>query len=529
MCPNPNSLQLWAPARGGPPAGGPLLSGRILTFSPQWYRPGMKSAEMLFLLSSIVLLGSSGAQSSPGLRRADDESCSTKHGASNLLKAALEPWTSADFLSTTSGTHEVEGATFARFEKGILFIPRASTSHFMELELSSRAIFTMLGRSVSLEPGSEGAAMLHGIGKDFQVVKRVRGKDGEWWSGSAPATSMTPPEVVAWLRKGFTLIFNAVDCRFSALARLAEQLEDEIGFVVQMNAYMTPKNAQGFEVHWDPMDTMVLQLEGNKTWSIYDPIIHLPRPEQRYKPSANEVDTNSRQSVTLSPGSTLYLPRGWLHEATTNASSAARLRKVGNLDALRLFSPGQGTSSLHISVGIDAQHFTFQRVLHTIITSLRRTSRLTPRMTHLMHVALHDATLRQVSVSSCVLSIRVLALACARMSCDTPRAFLSCSTKKEPMQSWGCARNAHMEGGHARAQPALRASIRDTTCSCSSILGSLVSPPSRFDAVSNHSHPVLQDPQHPRTGASTLKTLRPSALNSKPSPLRDRCPRNCQP
>jgi len=500
----------------------------------------MKSAEMLFLLSSIVLLGSSGAQSSPGLRRADDESCSTQHCASSLLKAALEPWTSADFLSTTSGRHEVEGATFARFEKGILFIPRASTSHFMELELSSRAIFTMLGRSVSLEPGSEGATMLHGIGKDFQVVKRVRGKDGEWWSGSVPATSMTPPEVVQWQRKGFTLIFNAVDCRFSALARLAEQLEDEIGFVVQMNAYMTPKNAQGFEVHWDPMDTMVLQLEGNKTWSIYDPIIHLPRPEQRYKPSANEVDTNSQQSVTLSPGSTLYLPRGWLHEATTNASSAARLRKVGNLDALRLFSPGQGTSSLHLSVGIEAQHFTFQRVLHTIITSLRRASRLTPRMTHLMHVALHDAALRQVSVSSCVLSIRVRALACARMSCDTPRAILSCSTKREPMHALvemrgdvhamltsaggpcaSAARPARFNQGHklfvlehfglaCLASLPLRRRLKP-----------LASCPAGPSTPSTPSDRCL-NPQDPQT-------LRPSALNSKPSPLTDRCPRNRQP
>jgi len=146
------------------------------------------------------------------------------------------------------------GATLAPFETGVLHIPRNIPAHFALLQLSSRDIMSMLGRSVSLERETEGSrTMQHGLGKDFQVVKRVKGPDGEWWSGAAPPTSMTPPEVIAWVRKGFTLIFNSVDCRFPTLAALAAGLEQELGFVVQMNAYMTPKNSQGFEVHWDPM------------------------------------------------------------------------------------------------------------------------------------------------------------------------------------------------------------------------------------------------------------------------------------
>lgn len=263
-------------------------------------------------------------------------SCSSDRG---LLDVALDPFktaflgggeeaTSVEYGNVSYST-DVSTATFAQFEAGILHIPRADDMYFSRLELSSRSLLSMLGQSVSLEKGLEGAPLAHGPSKDFQLVKRVKGKDGEWWSGSVPASEMSAPEVVAWLRKGFTLIFNSVDCRFPKLAHLAEGLENELGFVVQMNAYLSPRNSQGFEVHWDPMETLVLQLEGNKTWSIYEPIIDLPQPAQRYKPKAAEIDASSRRVVTLSPGSTLYLPRCGAHLCLPRAAILCVLERDG--------------------------------------------------------------------------------------------------------------------------------------------------------------------------------------------------------
>lgn len=99
---------------------------------------------------------------------------------------ALDPWTTVDFLGNASagkgvgagalGTGDTRhGASFAPFETGILHIPRASATHFSGLGLSSRDILSMLTRSVSLEPGSEGSAMVHGLSNDFQLAKRVKG------------------------------------------------------------------------------------------------------------------------------------------------------------------------------------------------------------------------------------------------------------------------------------------------------------------------------------------------------------------
>ena len=246
-----------------------------------WTRPSKMLYRLLLLQAACCLVV---APSSPGLRTGGagvgNERCSSNERGSSpgILSIALEPWTTAAFLGCTlantseasvpehSSTHrspasmtegrssEGSGATLAPFETGIVHIPRNIPAHFALLQLSTRDIMSMLGRSVSLERETEGSrTMQHGLGKDFQVVKRVKGPDGEWWSGAAPPTSMTPPEVIAWVRKGFTLIFNSVDCRFPALAALAAGLEQELGFVIQMNAYMTPKNSQGFEVHWDRM------------------------------------------------------------------------------------------------------------------------------------------------------------------------------------------------------------------------------------------------------------------------------------
>ena len=359
---------------------------------------------VLVLAPAAVLSGSP----SPGLRGGD--SCSGRE-AGGLLELALDPWTPAAFLGNASDGFAADSrsrgsaaATFARFETGILHIPRLDGGHFASLELSSRNLIAKLDRSVSLEPDSAGArTLVHGPSKDFQLVKRVKHSDGEWWSGSVPASAMSTAEVVARLRKGFTLIFNSVDCRFPALARLAEGLEEELGYVVQMNAYLSPKHSQGFEVHWDPMETLVLQLEGNKTWSIYDPIIHLPRPAQRYKPPAADIDMSSRRVVKLTPGSTLYLPRGWLHEATTNASSPTVLENIGSSDLLRL-ARGQGSASLHLTVGIEAQHATWAQVLHAAVTILVEDSLLPPASGILVHLALCDAALELVVLRTSLLS-----------------------------------------------------------------------------------------------------------------------------
>ena len=57
---------------------------------------------------------------------------------------------------------------------------------------------------------------------------------------------------------------------------------------VQANAYSTPRGSQGFAVHHDTHDVLVLQVAGEKRWQLYDPLLELPLKHQRYSSSLGD-------------------------------------------------------------------------------------------------------------------------------------------------------------------------------------------------------------------------------------------------
>mmetsp|Transcript_4369 Transcript_4369/g.9984 ORF Transcript_4369/g.9984 Transcript_4369/m.9984 type:complete len:504 (+) Transcript_4369:116-1627(+) len=195
-------------------------------------------------------------------------------------------------------------------------------------------------------------------GSDFRLVKRTRGPDGEWWSGGVPGDTLNASVIRDYVqKKGFTLVLNHLDFRVDGVANMARSLEKQTGIAVQANLYLTPPASQGFEVHWDPMETIVLQVAGRKLWHIYDPLVALPRPEQRFKPTAAQVNQTARRSVILEAGDTLYIPRGWMHEATTAHSDGQ-----------------EGEHSMHITVGVDAQTLTTETLAHLAVRQISRAS-----------------------------------------------------------------------------------------------------------------------------------------------------------
>lgn len=156
-------------------------------------------------------------------------------------------------------------------------------------------------------------------------VVRQEGKDLR--SKTAPTDGRGTPDRQAlhrWMGEGYTLVLNELDQRWSPISMLARGLEDDLGHRVGVNAYFTPPRSQGFLPHADDHDVFILQMEGAKTWRIYNPLIELPTREIPQEAIRRSLGAPARV-VTLRPGDLLYLPRGWIHECSTSRSASLHL------------------------------------------------------------------------------------------------------------------------------------------------------------------------------------------------------------
>jgi bifunctional lysine-specific demethylase and histidyl-hydroxylase NO66 len=149
------------------------------------------------------------------------------------------------------------------------------------------------------------------------------------WRPPFTATADVARVLAEW-EAGATVVLQALHVNWHPLAVFCRLLEEALGHAVQANVYSTPRGSQGFGVHHDTHDVLVLQIAGAKRWRLYDPLLELPLKHQRYSRELGEHGLPTDE-LELRAGDTLYLPRGWLHEAETSS-----------------------TDSLHLTIGITA-------------------------------------------------------------------------------------------------------------------------------------------------------------------------------
>ena len=155
-------------------------------------------------------------------------------------------------------------------------------------------------------------------------------------SGQAPshhrAADIGNEKLYAAFHSGATIRLEAVQESWTPVAALTSSIEEALSVEAGVNMYMTPANSQGFQLHYDPHDVLVLQVDGAKDWFLYEPPLDLPVDTQAFHAAKNakdvrinEEDCKFLKQVRLEKGDVLYLPRGFPHKAVAASQASLHL------------------------------------------------------------------------------------------------------------------------------------------------------------------------------------------------------------
>jgi ribosomal protein L16 Arg81 hydroxylase len=148
-------------------------------------------------------------------------------------------------------------------------------------------------------------------------------------AGAAIADQAADDKVLAELADGSTLVLQGLHRTWPPLVDFSARLADELGHPVQINAYVTPPQNQGFAPHHDVHDVFVLQVGGRKQWTVHAPVVEDPLGNQPFDAFKAEIDARVAEAplidTVLEPGDALYLPRGTVHSAQALGETSIHL------------------------------------------------------------------------------------------------------------------------------------------------------------------------------------------------------------
>jgi hypothetical protein len=166
------------------------------------------------------------------------------------------------------------------------------------------------------------------IAKDGAVVdtKRFTSSQG---AGAEVADQVSSDAVLRLFAEGSTVVLQGLHRLWPPLIEFAGQLAADLGHPTQVNAYVTPPSSRGFSPHYDVHDVFVLQVAGEKHWTIHAPVLPDPLRTHPWTDRAVEVAAAAERApvidTVLHPGDALYLPRGYIHSAVALGEISAHL------------------------------------------------------------------------------------------------------------------------------------------------------------------------------------------------------------
>lgn len=147
--------------------------------------------------------------------------------------------------------------------------------------------------------------------------------------------------IIEQYKSGSTVVMSLAHKIHPPLMQFCREVQAGFGFPCQTNVYLSPPGNQGFNPHHDTHDVFILQVSGKKTFSFYDGGAQLPTSADRFDSKVHSVGEKTEE-IALNAGDTLYIPRGFVHDARADSFDA----------------------SLHITLGV------YPVLMHTLINRI---------------------------------------------------------------------------------------------------------------------------------------------------------------
>jgi len=132
------------------------------------------------------------------------------------------------------------------------------------------------------------------------------------WTFGSQDTEAVPDcrRIADLVAKGCTIQAQEVDRVSAPLAQLCASLETELSHRAWANAFLTPPQEQGLNVHSDKCGVIAIQIQGSKRWDIYRRRHATPRQI----PISLDPGEQPVLSAVLSQGDAIYVPPGYAHD-----------------------------------------------------------------------------------------------------------------------------------------------------------------------------------------------------------------------
>jgi ribosomal protein L16 Arg81 hydroxylase len=207
----------------------------------------------------------------------------------SALDTILSPMTTQDFIETYFGQSFLHLAGH-----------KGKFSHFLP--------WSELNRILEEHRLAPPRLKLFRSGKEIDPVNYLR------LPRSAEAT-IKAAEFTNLLGSGATLVVDEVDELYRPIRELALALERVFRVRVGVNLYAGWRTDEGFLLHYDHHDTVILQVAGRKHWLVYEPTRLYPLEQGRDTEEADKPSAKPIWDGIFEDGGLLYIPRGWWHVA----------------------------------------------------------------------------------------------------------------------------------------------------------------------------------------------------------------------